>query len=113
MRIKLNATSFQLKVYKTVKKIPRGQVRSYRWVAQEIGHPEAYRAVGNALNKNPHPVIVPCHRVVKSDGLLGGFSKGVKEKLRLLKAEDLTPQKIRDIIKKQCHSCESRNPNKW
>ena len=94
-------SEFQLKVYRAVKRIPRGEIRSYQWVAGAIGQPGAYRAVGNALNKNPYPVIVPCHRVVKSDGSLGGFAKGIKAKIRLLKAEGLTPEKIRDIITKK------------
>ncbi|MFA4843287.1 MAG: MGMT family protein [Candidatus Omnitrophota bacterium] len=110
-------STFENKVYKIVKTIPRGEVRSYQWVAKRIGRPKAYRAVGNALNKNPcpqlscqrgrraWPVVVPCHRVVKSDGTLGGFAKGPKEKLRLLRAEGLTPEKIRDIItKKEKHA---------
>lgn len=99
--MKLNATSFQLKVYRAVKGIPAGQVRSYGWVAKRIGNPKACRAVGSALNKNPCTVSIPCHRVVKSDGSIGGFSKGPKRKLRLLKTEGLTLEKIRDIINKK------------
>ena len=98
MKKKREFTLFQHKVYKATQQIPRGQVRSYKWVASKIGSPKSYRAVGNALNKNPTPVIVPCHRVIKSDGSLGGISKGPKEKIRLLKAEGLTPEIIRDII---------------
>ena len=90
---------FEDKVYKVVRTIPSGKVRSYQWVAEQIGRPRAYRAVGNALNKNPYPIIVPCHRVVKSDGSLGGFSKGARAKEKLLRREGLTPSKIRDIIK--------------
>lgn len=98
-------TAFERKVYKAVKTIPKGQVRSYKWVAKRIGRPGACRAVGNALNKNPYPVVVPCHRVVKSDGSLGGFAKGAKAKLKLLEAEGLTQKKIRDIItKKEKHA---------
>jgi len=78
---------FEEKVYKAVSKIPRGQTRSYKWVAQRINKPYAYRAVGNALNKNPYPIRIPCHRVVKSDGSIGGFSKGKRAKMRLLKRE--------------------------
>ena len=92
-------TPFESKVYDAVKRIPEGRVRSYGWVAKKIGRPGTYRAVGNALNKNPYPIIVPCHRVVRSDGSLGGFSKGPKAKMKLLKAEGLTPRAIRDIIK--------------
>jgi len=74
-------------VYQAVSEIPCGETRSYKWVAQKIGHPRAYRAVGNALNKNPYPVKVPCHRVIKADGSIGGFSKGEKLKAHLLRKE--------------------------
>lgn len=69
-----------------MKSIPRGETRTYREIAEMIGRPRAYRAVGNALRKNPHPIIIPCHRVVRSDGSLGGYSNGgtrVKRKLLL------------------------------
>ena len=79
-------TDFQKKVYQAVKTIPKGQVRTYGGVAQRIGNPRASRAVGNALNKNPWPIIVPCHRVVAQNGL-GGFAKGLKKKIELLKRE--------------------------
>ncbi len=94
--MKPKLTLFQAKVYKVVKTIPKGQVRSYQWVARQIGRPGACRAVGNALNKNPFAPKVPCHRIVKSDGSLGGFAKGAKEKLRLLKKEGVTLQKRKD-----------------
>ncbi|MBN1353206.1 MAG: MGMT family protein [Candidatus Omnitrophica bacterium] len=80
-------TPFQEKVYKAVRLIPRGQVRSYKWVAKKINSPKAYRAVGTALKKNPYIGIVPCHRVVKSDGSLGGFFSGKHMKKELLKSE--------------------------
>lgn len=80
-------TRFDIKVYKAVLKIPLGKVRTYGWVAKKIGHPKAYRAVGNALNKNPWPVIVPCHRVIASGGKLGGFSQGIDKKKKLLELE--------------------------
>lgn len=82
-----NLTHFQKKVYKVVANIPYGEVRSYKWVAQRIGKPKASRAVGQALKKNPYTVIIPCHRVIRSDGLLGGYSKGTKVKKRLLHKE--------------------------
>lgn len=96
----IRLTLFQRKVYRVVKRIPFGEVRTYKWVAEQIGSPRAYRAVGNALNKNPYPDVVPCHRVVGADGNLRGFSKGVDAKYRLLKAEGLTADKIRDIIRR-------------
>ena len=69
-------TPFQRKVYEVVLKIPRGQVRSYGWVARKIGNPRASRAVGQALTKNQWAPHIPCHRVVAGDGSLGGYSAG-------------------------------------
>ncbi|MBS3097541.1 MGMT family protein [Candidatus Woesearchaeota archaeon] len=83
---------FNEKVLNLCKKIPKGKVTTYKIIAQKLNS-RAYRAVGNALNKNKKPLIVPCHRVVSSDGSLGGYSKGVKEKTRLLKREGI---KVRD-----------------
>ena len=80
-------TNFDLKVYKVVSKIPFGEVRSYKWVAEMIGQPKAYRAVGGALNRNPFLLTVPCHRVVNADGSLGGFARGKKAKRELLDLE--------------------------
>ena len=82
-------TPFQKRVYRTVSAIPLGQTRSYKWVAKKIGAPRSYRAVGQALNKNPYLRTIPCHRVIKNDGSLGGFSKGKKAKMKLLKGEGL------------------------
>lgn len=78
--------SFQEKVYAVVKKIPKGQVLTYKEVAKKIGNPKAFRAVGNILNKNFDPQ-VPCHRVIRSDGKLGGYNRGDKRKIELLKKE--------------------------
>jgi methylated-DNA-[protein]-cysteine S-methyltransferase len=80
---------FDEAVYAKVKEIPRGRVTTYKEVAMAIGKAGAYRAVGNALNKNPRPIEVPCHRVVKSDLGLGGFSKGAKAKKKLLLEEGI------------------------
>lgn len=80
-------TSFQKKVYTVVKQIPMGEVRTYAWVAKRIGKPKATRAVGTALKKNPFTIIVPCHRVVRSDGSLGAYSLGKDLKKRLLEVE--------------------------
>jgi len=74
-------------VLKAVSSIPRGEVRSYKWVAVKIGSPKACRAVGNALSKNPYPVIIPCHRVIRSDGLAGGYVNGAGRKRELLARE--------------------------
>jgi O-6-methylguanine DNA methyltransferase len=82
-------TPFQQAVWRACMKIPAGQTRSYKWIAEQIGKPGAMRAVGSALGKNPFAPTVPCHRVIKSDGTLGGFSApgGVKAKIKLLKKE--------------------------
>ena len=81
-------TRFEEKVYTVVKKIPFGETRTYKWVAKKIGTSKASRAVGNALNKNPFPIIVPCHRVVDSKGSIGGYAFGQDLKRRLLELED-------------------------
>lgn len=78
--------AFEEKVYTIVKKIPKGHALTYKEVAHRIGKPGAARAVGNALNKNHNPKI-PCHRVVRSDGTLGGYNGGSKAKLALLTKE--------------------------
>ena len=80
-------TAFAKKVYKVVSSIPIGEVRTYQWVARAAGRPRAYRAVGQILKRNPHPFIIPCHRVVKSDSSLGGYVFGVSLKKRLLNLE--------------------------
>ena len=80
-------TPFQQAVWQTLRKIPRGETRSYAWVARQIGKPKAARAVGTACGANPVLLLVPCHRVVASDGTLGGFSCGLPLKRRLLALE--------------------------
>jgi len=77
---------FREKVYYVVSRIPRGQTMAYKEVAQKIGHPKAFRAIGNVLNKNTDPRI-PCHRVIRSDGRLSGYNRGIKEKEKLLELE--------------------------
>ncbi len=80
-------TEFQRNVWEKVGEIPYGELKSYKWIADEIGNPHAVRAVGNAVGKNPVPPIIPCHRVIRSDGNLGGFSSGIALKKWLLKLE--------------------------
>jgi O-6-methylguanine DNA methyltransferase len=82
---------FQAKVLRAATAIPFGQAQPYAWVARRIGHPGAVRAVGTALGKNPVPLIVPCHRVLKSDGGVGGYIFGTRLKARLLEIERTTP----------------------
>ena len=81
------ATHFQREVWEITRLIPYGETRSYAWVAEQIKKPQAVRAVGQALGKNPLPIIVPCHRVVASDGKLGGFGGGIEMKRYLLSLE--------------------------
>ena len=76
-------------VYDILVKIPEGKVTTYGDIAKALGHPNASRAIGNILNKNPNPVIVPCHRVVMSNGTIGGYAFGKGVKKELLKKEGL------------------------
>ena len=80
-------TSFQSQCYEALKKVPRGKVITYGGLAEMIGRPKAHRAVGSAMNKNPFAPKVPCHRVVKSNGDLGGFSIDTKVKIKRLQEE--------------------------
>lgn len=70
-----------------MRKIPYGELRSYRWIAEELKMGAAVRAVGNACGKNPLPIVVPCHRVIRHDGSLGGYTGGVEIKKKLLAIE--------------------------
>ena len=80
-------TPFEERVYAVVRRIPRGQTRSYRWVAERLGNPGFARAVGQALKRNPDSQRTPCHRVIRSDGSLGGYAWGPSKKRRLLQRE--------------------------
>ena len=83
-------TPFEVAVWTKALEIPRGEVRPYGWIAAEIGKPKAVRAVGSALAHNPVPLVVPCHRVVRSDGMIGQYSMGGPDaKRRILAAEGL------------------------
>ena len=87
--MKTSGTNFQKKVWNEIKKIPKGRTTSYKQIAIVIGHPKAARAVANACGKNPNPIITPCHRVITSDGTIGGYSAegGVNTKRALLAKE--------------------------
>lgn len=84
---KLTGTPFQLAIWKELQNIPYGQTTSYKEIAQKINKPKAYRAVGMANNKNPLPIIIPCHRVIGSNGKLIGYAGGLKLKNYLLELE--------------------------
>ena len=87
----MNGTKFQLKVWKYLKTIPKGTVKTYKEVAIALKRPKSARAVANACGKNPYAPKIPCHRVIRSDGGLGGYSGrgGIKTKLRLLRSEKI------------------------
>ena len=85
----LKGTEFEVKVWKEISKIPYGETRTYKDLAIAIGKPDSARAVANACGKNPSPPIIPCHRVIRTDGKLGGYSGkgGIKTKKKILKQE--------------------------
>ena len=87
----IKGTDFQILVWKEILKIPYGETRTYKEIAQAIGRPNSSRAVANACGKNPYAPDIPCHRVIRSDGKLGGYSGvgGVKMKEKLLKIENI------------------------
>ena len=82
-------TDFQQRVWQAARLIPRGETRSYGWVAAQAGSPRGFRATGQAMGKNPVPVIVPCHRVIAGDGTIGGFSSGLDRKRLLMSLESI------------------------
>jgi AraC family transcriptional regulator of adaptative response/methylated-DNA-[protein]-cysteine methyltransferase len=93
----LRATAFQMRVWEALRRIPRGETRSYAEVARELGQPTAVRAVARACATNPVAVVVPCHRVVGSDGKLTGYRWGVERKRRLLELERRGKDEGRDL----------------
>ena len=86
---KLNGTKFQISVWNEIKKIPKGQTKTYKDIALALKKPKSSRAVANACGKNPLLIEIPCHRVIRSDGKLGGYSGkgGINQKRKLLKEE--------------------------
>ncbi|MGB1366260.1 MAG: methylated-DNA--[protein]-cysteine S-methyltransferase [Candidatus Poseidoniaceae archaeon] len=87
----MKGTPFQISVWEALKTIPLGETRTYLQIAQQIGRPKAVRAVANAIGKNPYAPEIPCHRVVRTDGSLGGYSGpgGIETKIRLLRDEGI------------------------
>ena len=86
----IEGTEFEKEVWEALIEIPYGETRTYKWIADKIGKPHASRAVGNALAKNPIPIAFPCHRIIESDGSIGGYTPGVDIKRRLLEIEYYT-----------------------
>lgn len=80
-------TDFQNEVWNAIRQIPHGEVRSYKWIAEKIGKPKAVRAVGSAVGANAVSIFIPCHRVIRSDGSLGGYGGGIERKRQLLALE--------------------------
>jgi len=91
--------SFNERCYSLLRKVPKGKVTTYKEIAHAL-HSKAYRAVGNAMNKNPHAPKVPCHRVIKSNGEIGGFAPGTKEKISILKKEGVKIENGKIDLKK-------------
>ena len=89
IRLLKNKTEFEREVLLTAFKIPNGKVSTYKRIAEKVGRPLAYRAVGNALHKNPLAPIIPCHRVVRSDGGFGGEKKGAESRRKRLEKEGI------------------------
>jgi O-6-methylguanine DNA methyltransferase len=87
-------TEFEVAVLRKALEIPRGEIRSYGWIAREIGRPKAVRAVGSALGNNPVPVVIPCHRVVRSDGTIGNYALGAPMKRELLHTEGVDVEAV-------------------
>ena len=89
--MKLVGTKFEIRVWDQLTKIPYGETKTYKEIAEILGNPKSARAVANACGKNPLPPTIPCHRVIRSDGGLGGYSGkgGVREKKRLLNTEKI------------------------
>ena len=107
--------AFQRGVLEAARAIPFGEVRPYRWVAAEIGHPKAARAVGGALGSNPVPLIIPCHRVISSAGGFGGYLFGTGVKARLLTLERMTPSLVGNPeTRRVCRlGCPPRRVSRW
>ncbi|MDD5341359.1 MAG: MGMT family protein [Patescibacteria group bacterium] len=95
-------TNFQKKVLKLVSNIPRGKVSTYQFLAKKLGNKKLARAVGNALNKNQKLITIPCHRVVKSNGLVGGYKLGTARKIKLLDSEGIIIKKEKIVCLAEC-----------
>ena len=89
MRSKLKGTNFQIKVWKEIEKIPKGETKSYKEIAIAIGRPKSSRAVANACGKNPYPIEIPCHRVIRSNGEIGGYSAGGSKVKKILLSKEI------------------------
>ncbi len=89
----IEGTPFQQKVWRTLRQIPYGEVRSYQWIGEQLSIKHAGRAIGNACGKNPIPILLPCHRVLRQNGALGGYTGGIHIKKQLLTLEGVIDSK--------------------
>ncbi|RKU19984.1 methylated-DNA--[protein]-cysteine S-methyltransferase [Candidatus Poribacteria bacterium] len=89
------ATEFQQQVWRAIQQIPYGEVRSYQWIADRIGRPKSARSIGNAVGANPISILIPCHRVIRSNGALGGYGGGLDRKRQLLALEGHDAEKFK------------------
>jgi O-6-methylguanine DNA methyltransferase len=104
-----SVTEFERAVLLKALEIPRGEIRTYGWIAAQIGHPAAVRAVGSALRKNPVPVLIPCHRVVRSDGLIGNYALGGSSNKRaILASEGVAVDEIQQLARRWHAARESK-----
>ena len=88
-------TDFQQQVWNAIRQIPYGEVRSYQWIADRIGRPKSARSIGNAVGANPVSILIPCHRVIRSNGALGGYGGGLDRKRQLLALEQHDIEKFK------------------
>jgi methylated-DNA-[protein]-cysteine S-methyltransferase len=96
-------TSFETDVLQATRRIPTGEIRPYAWVAAEIGNPKAVRAVGSALGRNPVPILIPCHRVTRSDGAVGNYGGGPDMKEELLRLENVNLDEVLELARRGVH----------
>ena len=89
------STDFQQHVWNAIRQVPYGEVQTYQWIADRIGRPKSVRAVGNAVGANPVSILIPCHRIIRSDGRLGGYGGGLERKRRLLALEGYPIEQLR------------------
>ena len=88
-------TEFQQQVWNVIRQIPYGEVRTYQWIADQIGRPKSARSIGNAVGANPVSILIPCHRVIRSNGGLGGYGGGLERKRQLLALEGYPVEELK------------------